>query len=159
MIIEDKKLTKTFLDSLPKNSRLIALDVGTKRIGVAICDDSKLIATPKLIINCQGNERDFTKIAEIIKESSIAAIVVGLPINMDESASAMSEFVRKFVKNLDQFLENKLVIFLFDERLSSFEAREIRNSSLSNKKSRKKNKFYDDVAASLILEHFLQQFF
>jgi RNase H-fold protein (predicted Holliday junction resolvase) len=65
----------------------------------------------------------------------------------------MTEFVQKFAKNLNEFLEDKLPIFLFEERLTSFEARDIAASRLSIKKT----KFVDDIAASFILQHFLDE--
>ena len=138
--------------ALPKNGRLLALDIGTKRIGVAISDEDRFIATPKLIINRQSNLKDFAKIAEFISTNLVCAIIIGLPLNMNESNSKMAEFVKKFGENLDDFFEKKLPIIFFDERLTSFEARNFNSSQLS----RKKNKFFDDIAASLILQHFLQ---
>jgi putative Holliday junction resolvase len=142
--------------------RIISLDVGTKRIGVAICDDSQTISTPKTIINRQSNQKDFAVILQILQDTNAIAIVIGLPINLDESTSAMSEFVKRFAQNLEQFLhdnfenstiKNEIDILLFDERYSSFTARSINNHNLKNFKQKK---FLDDVASSLILEHFLQ---
>ena len=66
----------------------------------------------------------------------------------------MTQFALNFCKNLDVFLEKKLPIFFFDERLTSFEAREIGGSRLSRKKN-KSQKYIDDIAASLILQGFL----
>ena len=74
---------------------------------------------------------------------------------MDGSLIPMTEFSEKFAHNLDWFLEKNLPIFLFEERLTSFEAREINNSALSRKK-KSQAKFIDDIAASLILQHFLE---
>lgn len=138
---------------LPQKGRLMAIDVGTKRIGIALSDESRFIATPKLILNRQSNQKDFAKIQEFISENKVAAIVIGLPLTMEGKTQPMSEFAEKFAENLDEFLEKKLPIFLFEERLSSFEAREAHHSELS----RKKNKFVDDIAASFILQHFLDQ--
>jgi putative Holliday junction resolvase len=138
--------------ALPAKGRLMALDVGTKRIGVAISDESRFLATPKLIINRLSNQRDFEKIAKFITENQVVAVIVGRPLNMDGSAIPMTEFCERFAQNLDIFLEKKVPIFLFEERLSSFEAREI---NASGGISRKKDKFIDDIAASIILQHFL----
>ena len=138
--------------ALPAKGRLMALDVGTKRIGVALCDESRFLATPKLIINRLSNQQDFQKIAKFITENQVVAVVVGRPLNMDGSAISMTEFCERFAQNLNIFLEKKLPIFLFEERLSSFEAREI---NASGGISRRKNKFIDDIAASVILQHFL----
>jgi putative Holliday junction resolvase len=136
---------------LPKTGRLLALDVGTKRIGLAISDQSRFIATPKLILSRQSNQKDFIKIRDFIEENQVVGIIIGLPVNLDGSAIAMTEFAKKFAENFDQFLEEKFPIFFFDERLSSSEARSFNASELS----RKNNKFVDDIAASLILQHFL----
>ena len=77
-----------------------------------------------------------------------------MPVDMDESEIPMTQFALNFCENLDVFLENKLPIFFFDERLTSFEAREIGGSRLSRKKN-KSQKYIDDIAASLILQGFL----
>ncbi len=148
MIFTDKNQLN---QALPNSGRIMALDIGSKRIGIALSDESRYIATPKLILNRQSNEKDFAKIREFIEQNNVVATLIGLPLNMDESESEMSKFVRKFSDNLNLFLENKMPILLFDERLSSFEARQIASSPLSRKKE-----FYDDIAASVILEDFLQ---
>ena len=142
------------LKSLPKFGRLLGIDVGTKRIGISLSDASRFIATPKLIINRLSNQKDFFKIKEFILANQVCAIVIGRPINLDENQIPMTKFSEEFTKNLDQFLEEKFPIFPFEERLTSFEAREINASELS----RKKNKFIDDIAASFILQHFLDYF-
>lgn len=134
--------------------RLMALDVGTKRIGIALSDATRLIATPKLVLNRQSNEKDFRRIADFILENQVVGIVIGLPIDMDDSKIPMTKFAANFAQNLDEFLEKKLPIVFFEERLTSFEARQIHASALS----RKKNKFVDDIAASIILQHCLDSF-
>lgn len=142
-----------FKKFLPNSGRILALDVGTKRIGIAICDDTQNISTPKLIINRQSNQKDFAIIASIIQENHVVAVVIGLPLKMDGGKSEMSEFISRFAKGFDFFLESspqtEIPIMLFDERLSSFEARNI------IRKSSSKRKFYDDISASLVLEHLL----
>lgn len=136
------------MDKLPKSGRLMALDVGTKRIGIATCDSTRFITTPRLIINRSNIQIDSAKIKQFIEENDIVGIVVGMPIDYPETC----ELIQKFSQNLDQFLEKKIPIVFWDETLSSFEAKEINRSPLS----RKKTKFIDDIAASIILEHFLQ---
>ena len=141
-----------YFTKLQIKGRILALDLGTKRIGVAISDDTQTFASPKTIVNRQSNEKDFTKIKEIIDESKIVAIVIGLPLNMDQSSSKMSKFSEDFARNLDDFLQKKLPIILLDERLTSFAAQEINNSEFS-----RKQKHLDDIAASIILEEFLNE--
>ncbi len=140
--------------ALPNKGRILAIDVGTKRIGIALSDESRFIASPKMIISRQSNSQDFEKIKKFIEENLIVAIVVGRPIDMDGSLIPMTQFSENFAKNLDDFLGNKFPIFLFEERLTSFEARDVNASAIS----RKKGKFIDDIAASFILQHFLDDF-
>lgn len=140
--------------SLPKNGRLLGIDIGTKRIGIAISDASRFIATPKIIINRQSNLKDFAQIKKLLEKYEAVGIVAGMPVDMDESEIPMTKFALNFSENLDQFLEERLPIFFFDERLTSFEAREIGFSKLSRKKKRT-DKHIDDIAASLILQGFM----
>ena len=100
------------LKSLPKFGRLLGIDVGTKRIGLALSDASRFIATPKLIINRASNQKDFLKIKEFILENQVCAIVIGRPINLDESRVAMTKFSEEFTKNFDQFFHSYSVVVL-----------------------------------------------
>ncbi len=164
-IIELENFRKKIISKKPNNfGRIIALDVGTKRIGVAICDDQRIIPTPKTIISRQSNLKDFAKILQILQETNAIAIVIGLPLNQDNSNNAMVDFVWRFAKNFEQFLHNNfenstikndIDILLFDERYSSFYARCLNRQKSSNQDL---SRHLDDVSASLILEHFLHDF-
>lgn len=143
---------KQLKQDLPNKGRLMALDVGTKTIGVATSDDLWLLSTPKLTIKRQGEKTDFPKLKTLIDEYKIAAIIVGLPLNMDGSESKMSEFVRKFTTNLESFLIDMKIGF-FDERLSSFEAEEIMREAQT--KRNRKDEVIDQIAASVILQNFI----
>lgn len=153
------ELKNTNQDSLkkycPSKGRLLGIDVGTKRIGLALCDETHFIASPKLILNRQGNLKDFIKIKEFIDENKVVGIVIGFPTQMDNSEIPMTIFVENFADNFDEFLDRKLPIFFFDERLTSFEARDLAISKLSRKNNKIRNKFVDDIAASLILQGFI----
>jgi putative Holliday junction resolvase len=142
-----------FNNEIKLNTRLIGIDVGTKRVGIAISDDKRKISTPKEIINY--NEKIFEKIKVIIDENKISGIVIGFPTTMGGVEHEMSDFTKKFARKLDDFLVNKMIVF-YDERLTSFEAREFFHSPISRKLSGKKNKnYYDDISASLILQGFI----
>jgi putative Holliday junction resolvase len=144
-----------FKQNISFEGRLMALDIGTKRIGVAMCDDKRIIAMPKKIILRKSNEKDFATILSIIQENDVVAAVFGLPLKMNGEFGDIANFVMKFIKNFDEFLEkNQLknfALLAFDERLSSFEARTL----INKKPSRNSSKNYDDIAASLILKHLL----
>jgi putative holliday junction resolvase len=145
---------------LPPRGRILGLDVGTKTIGVAICDEGRDICNPKLTIKRAGNSKDFAKIAQIVAENKIVGIFIGLPLNMDGSASKMSEFAENFARNLDEFLQKngtKIGIGLVDERLSSFMAEEILLEGKLRNKAKNKKKVIDQVAASIILQDGLEQ--
>jgi len=140
---------------LSKSGRLLGIDVGTKRIGIAVSDASRFIATPKLIIARQSNAKDFEKIKQLIEEYEVVGIVAGLPISMDGVEGEMTHFSREFTANLDEYLTGKFPIFFFDERLTSFEAREFGFSKISRQRANSRYRYIDDIAASLILQGFL----
>lgn len=164
MIIElysnnNQQINNFARDYLKKNhlGKIISLDVGKKRIGVAICDENRLICTPKSIINRFSNLQDITSIKNIIDNEKISFMVVGVPLNQDknsqEDENEMSLFIKNFVKKIDDFLKKSFTIFLIDESFSSFEARRI----IKNNKN-KTRKFYDDISASIILQGFIRQY-
>ncbi len=142
-------------DNLPPEGRLMAIDVGTKRIGIAICDKSRHIASPKATILRKGNLHDFAKISKLIQENDIVGIIIGLPINMDESENFMSQFSRRFAKEFDKFLINAKIC-LYDERLSSFMAKDDLLNAIKGKKNKKKT-IIDQMAASVILQAVLHE--
>jgi putative Holliday junction resolvase len=148
MILNDLKLYHKFA---PSQGKIAAIDVGTKRIGLASCDETWEFLSPKMIIECKNQQQDFTIIKNFIEENSIKAVVIGFPTHMDGKEVKMSDFVRKFCTDFNDFLENKMPIFMFDERLSSFEAEQIAKEI----PNRKKQKHHDDIAAFVILRGFL----
>jgi len=146
------QLNQDYKNNLPKKGKLLSIDVGTQKIGLASCDETRLICTPKSIIKRQSNIKDFAVISEIINNDRIVALVIGRPITMDGSIHQMTLYSEKFAKELDDFLDNKVPIFLFEERLTSFEARSLSKSF----GIRKNTKQIDDIASALILEHFIE---
>ena len=149
MIFED---IKDFLNVCP-SGRLLGLDVGTKRIGVAITDDTRKICLPSDTIIRQGNKKDFVVLANLCKSKNIKGIVVGLPISFKEKDTECSLFIKKFTENLSK--EINLPIIFQDERLSSFEAEELMLDEIGSNKTKK---VVDKIAASYILESFLNCF-
>ena len=146
---------KEFKKNIPKDGRLMSIDIGTKRIGVAICDKSRYIASPRTTIMRKGNSYDFLRISEIIQENDIVGVLIGLPINMDESENFMSRFARRFIISLDKFLID-VKMCLYDERLSSFIAKDDLMMAIKGKKDKKKT-IIDQMAASVILQAALRE--
>ena len=104
-----------FVKKIKKKSRLIGIDPGGKRIGIAISDENKVVATPTII---KDNYKDFvSKIKKIIEEYQIDGIVVGNPINMDGSPGPSSQSAKDLAINLSNDITKNIT--LWDERLSS----------------------------------------
>ncbi len=130
--------------------KLIALDVGTKRIGVAKADSSVRIAVPYSAIEVDGGE--FEKIASLARAWDINSFVIGLPRNNQGEETQQSRYVRQFAKRLKQVIPNAKLCFQ-DESLTSVEAE---NRLKSRKKAYKKGDI-DSEAATIILQDFLEQ--
>ena len=106
-----------FKKNMDNNSRLLGIDPGKKNIGIAICDEKKVIATPLKIIKKNKLQILLKEIQDIIKENNIRGIVIGNPINMDGSLGKSSQSATDFAKNLSNNIT--IPIVLWDERLSS----------------------------------------
>ena len=137
-----------FKKKITKNSRLIGLDLGKKRIGVAICDNKRLIATPYKTIVKENFDQFLSELLIIIKDNNISGIVVGNPINMDGTSGASVHSVKDTVNLLSKNIT--LPITLWDERLSSTGAYKL--SSQLDVKAVKKIKTIDQNAAAFILQ-------
>jgi putative Holliday junction resolvase len=133
------------------NMRYLAIDYGTKRTGLAICDASETIASPLAVL--YGQKELLDKIAEIVETENVDAIVLGLPLNMSGTESSQTKLVRKFAEQLKSRLS--VTVHLQDERLSSFGAEE--KLAPAEFTSGKRKKRIDAVAAAEILEAFLEQ--
>ena len=139
---------KELKKKLSTRSRLIGLDLGSKRIGIGICDENHKIATPfKTVI--KTNLDDFIKqLKEIIEENNIKGIIVGNPVNMDGSFGKSSQSVKDTVINLEKFID--IPFTLWDERLSTVGAFNI--SSQLDINVSKSEKDIDKNAAAFILQ-------
>ena len=139
---------KELKKKLTTRSRLISLDLGSKRIGIGICDENHKIATPFKTIN-KTNLDDFVKqLKEIIKENNIKGIIIGNPINMDGSFGKSSQSVKDTVINLEKFID--IPFSLWDERLSTVGAFNISSQLDINVSKREKD--IDKNAATFILQ-------
>ena len=106
-----------FTKKRPKKSRLMGIDPGGKRVGIAISDENKIIATPYTTL-IKNKYSDFVKeLIEIVNENKIMGIVIGNPINMDGSSSQSSQSARDLAINLSKDITENIT--LWDERLSS----------------------------------------
>ena len=128
--------------------RLIGLDLGSKRIGVSICDEKQLIATPFKTINRSTANELIDELKNIIKENDIKGIVIGNPLNMDGSLGSSAQSVKDTSNNIEKSIN--LPICLWDERLSTVGAFNL--SSQLDVNVSKREKKIDQNAAAFILQ-------
>ena len=139
---------KEFKKKQIDKSRLIGLDLGSKRIGVSICDEKQLIATPfKTIIRTTSKEL-INELKIIIKDNDIKGIIIGNPLNMDGSSSSSTQSVKDTSDNIGKSIN--LPVCLWDERLSTVGAFNL--SSQLDVNVSKREKKIDENAAAFILQ-------
>ena len=133
---------------LDNKSRLLGVDMGTKRIGVSICDENRKIATPYETINFTNIENLSLRFKEIILENKIKGIIFGLPVNMDGTEGPSSQSVKDKIKLIYKDLNIPTV--LWDERLSTVGSFNISSQLDINVSKRVKN--IDQNSAAFILQ-------
>jgi putative Holliday junction resolvase len=131
--------------------RYLSIDYGVKRSGAAICDPSETIVSPLCVIRDKKNL--FEKIVSLVKTEDAGAVVLGLPLNMDDSEGPQAKLVRDFAERLKKHIN--VPIYFQDERLSSFSA-EKKLVCVGLSKTKKRG-YIDAVAAAEILESFLER--
>lgn len=141
-----------FYHTLIKGKPVIAIDYGLKKLGIAISNHNHTFAVPFKAINEINEEKKIQALLQLVKENSICAIVIGLPINLNGEPSLQTEIVKTFAKKLAATLN--LPIFLQDERLTSKAANNLLKSVGMKRKER--NIKDDLIAASMILESTLE---
>ena len=143
-----------FEKKIDKKSRLLGVDPGKKRVGVAICDENKIVATPYATI-IKNNFSDFVaQISKIISDNDIKGIIIGNPINMDGSSSQSSQTAKDLAINLSKNIT--IPIAMWDERLSSRGAFNLSNDL--NVNTSKKISKLDENSAAFILQGALDFF-
>ena len=132
--------------------RILALDFGEKRIGVAVSDALNIIAQSVGTIERKGIKNDLKKIRDLVQEYNAERLIVGLPLNMDgtegKSANRAVDFVKELKKEID------IPIEMVDERLTTAQGERIFLEADLSRKKRKKN--IDKIAAQLILQNYLE---
>ncbi|NJN18358.1 MAG: Holliday junction resolvase RuvX [Oscillochloris sp.] len=130
---------------------ILGLDVGSRRIGVAISDFNGLLAAPLTTIKAEPPERALERIIGLAREREVNAIVIGLPLTLRGEIGPQAEIVRRFGDTLAAAID--LPLHYFDERLTSSAAEQmLRDMGM---KAEKRRQQIDQVAASIILQDFL----
>ena len=136
-----------FLAALPLGGRLAGLDVGTKTIGVALCDAGWTIASPAETIARTRFGTDLIALRTLSERQSVRGLVIGLPLNMDGTDSPRTQSVRAFARNLAPL---DLPILLWDERWST--AAVTRTLIDADASRRRRDQLVDKLAAGYILQ-------
>ena len=131
--------------------RVLGLDIGTKRIGLAISDELGVIARGLLTVERKEGEDIFERLKEVGCKEEVGEIVVGLPLNMDGSAGPKAKEATAFAETLKEKL--KLPVKMWDERLTTVEAERLMIEGDTSRYKRKRK--IDKLAAQLILQSYL----
>ncbi len=139
--------------SIPSEGRIIAIDPGTKRCGIAICDELRITTRPLPAIDRTSWKKLLIAVKEIVAEFDAKAFVMGLPLESDGAESEMSAEARRLARNFS--LSLRIPVVLQDERVTSYEAKaNLWRRGLSLKESRRQ---VDSEAAAIILADFLDR--
>lgn len=136
----------------------LALDVGERRIGIAVSDERGWLARPWGTIQRASKAEDFARIARLAREHVASRLVIGLPLNADGSAGLQAQRIRRYASALDDALRAEgldLPVAFWDERLSTMEAQEAMIAA--GRKARARRTRIDAVAAAVILQDYLDQ--
>ena len=137
-----------FKKSIGKKSRLLGIDPGKNRVGIAISDENKVVSTPLKTILKKNNSNFLNEIKEIILENNVKGIIIGHPMNMDGSTGPSAQSAKDFAVYISNNVS--IPVSMWDERLSSQGAFNL-SSNLDVNVSKKVNKL-DENAASFILQ-------
>ena len=143
----------TDISDVPAAGRFIALDPGTKRVGVAVCDEHRVVCRPLPVIQRTSWKKLLLQVRNIVAEYDAVALVVGLPYNFDGTESEMSAEARDMARKFE--LSLTVPVFLQDERASTYEARgRLWKSGVEGENLRA---IVDSEAATVILSDFLSR--
>jgi putative holliday junction resolvase len=133
------------------SGRIMALDVGDSRIGIAFSDPSRMLASPHSIV-ARADGQPAERIATLAKAEAISLILIGLPKNMDGSTGSQARKVQTFAKQMQEHLPDRDIVF-WDERLTTRHAVLLRREGGAGKQKRAKP--IDDMAAAVLLQSYL----
>ena len=155
--MQQKEITNplelTDLSTVPAEGRIVSLDPGTKRVGVAVCDELRFTTRPLPYITRTSWKKLLLEVKNILAELDAKALVIGLPLRSDGGESEMSEEARSMARRFALSLD--IPVYLQDERVTSYEAKSrLWQRGLDVKESRSQ---VDSEAAAIILSDFLDR--
>ena len=135
--------------------RILGLDIGNKRIGVAISDALGILASPLLVLEHTSDWKDITTILDLVKQNGVERIIVGMPLSLNGSTGTQAEKVIAFTKQLIN--KSPVPVEYRDERLTTVTAKNLHNESVKKRHSKNTRTEYDAMAAAIILQSFLNE--
>ena len=142
-------LLRNRISDLPSSKRVMALDIGERRIGVAVSDPSGTLARPHAVIQRRSKVMDFAAVARLVAELEVERVVVGLPLSLNGEIGPQARRVTRYAQALAQALE--VPVELYDERYSTVTA-----DALLAETGRKRRVPIDAAAAAVILQDYLE---
>ena len=134
--------------------KLLSVDFGDTRTGLAVSDISRILASGIGYVSPGGIEKTADEVSKIAREQKAAAIIVGLPVNMDGSEGSRAARCRKFASMLSERLEG-IPVAMFDERMTTMTASRYLNET--NTRGKKRKTVIDTLSAQIILQNFLDR--
>lgn len=132
----------------------MGVDFGLKRVGLAVCDVGRILATPLPVYRTKSMRNTIDRVAFLAAENGVCAVVVGLPLNLDGTESVQSGRVRAFARNLEKV--SGLPVELIDERLTTVEADEL--LAEAGVKRDKRAELIDSMSATVILQSYIDKY-
>ncbi|MDZ7722146.1 MAG: Holliday junction resolvase RuvX [candidate division KSB1 bacterium] len=139
--------------SFEPKGRILAIDFGSKRVGLAVSDLSQFLATPFMTIENKGYNALVCRIVDIVNRKDIKGIIVGNPLNMDGTVSEMAKRAARLAKKLS--IATPVPVFMWDERLTTQSAHDMLIQT-GQSPSKQRNRI-DQIAAAYLLQSFLDQ--
>ncbi|TEU18008.1 MAG: Holliday junction resolvase RuvX [Anaerolineales bacterium] len=136
--------------------RVMALDVGHKRIGVALSDPGQVLASTLQVIERKGQQRDLATVIQLVREHEVGKIIVGYPRSLNGTVGRQAKIVERYAAVLEKKLRDSSLdvpVILWDERFSTVVADRL--MAEAGRKSRERRKRIDAVAAAVILQDYL----
>lgn len=136
--------------------RILSLDVGERRIGIAISDETQTLARSLTVLHRHSKAHDFAALVRLVREQAVMAIVIGLPLSLDGTEGQQARYIRRYAAALAEALGAQglqMPMIFHDESLSTITATEVMIAS--GRKRRARRRHIDAVAAAVILQDYL----
>jgi putative Holliday junction resolvase len=133
--------------------RILALDIGDRRIGVALSDPLQILARPLTIIHRESRAHDFVRISQLVNEHGAIRVVCGYPVSLNGSEGPQGRRVRRYAEALREAV--RVPVVLWDESYSTVEAEEVMQSTQPRLSPRERRHWVDAMAAAVILQSYL----